>query len=50
MWDTAETSPTHLSHDLPCQRCGHAVHTFLACNDDCACAPVVLPGAVPTAA
>jgi len=46
MWDTVQTNEHHLSHDLPCPRCGHAVHTFLACGDDCACAPVVLPGSV----
>ena len=34
----------HLSHDLPCQRCGHGVHTFLPCGDRCDCPPVVLPG------
>lgn len=46
MWET--TAPTaatvHLSHDLPCQRCGHAIHTYLPCGDHCACPPVVLPG------
>ena len=46
MWQTIETSATstHLSHDLPCPHCGHAVHTFLACSDSCSCPPVVLPG------
>jgi hypothetical protein len=44
MWDTVQTSDMHLSHDLPCPRCGHAVHTFLACRDDCACEPFVMPG------
>ena len=50
MWDTAVHSPgahsasEHLSHDLPCQRCGHAVHTFLACGDRCDCPPVQMPG------
>ena len=33
MWDTVQTNEVHLSHDLPCPRCGHAVHTFLACGD-----------------
>src|SRR6187551_3026896 len=36
MWDTVETTQTHLLRDLLCPRCGHAVHTFLACGDDCA--------------
>ena len=44
MWDTAQTTTTHLSRDLPCPRCGHAVHTFLACGDSCDCRPVELPG------
>jgi hypothetical protein len=44
MWDTVETSPAHLSHDLPCPRCGHGIHTFLSCGDGCECRPVVLPG------
>jgi len=46
MWDTVETSSDHLSHDLPCTRCGHAIHTYLACSDLCACEPAVMPGAV----
>jgi hypothetical protein len=50
MWDTVQTSDTHLSHDLPCPRCGHDLHTFLACGDDCACEPVVMPGSVRLAA
>jgi hypothetical protein len=53
MWDTAETMPEaalHLSHDLPCTRCGHAAHTFLACSDTCACQPAPLPGLVAQAA
>jgi len=44
MWDTVQTSTVHLSHDLPCPRCGHAVHTFLECGDGCDCRPVQLPG------
>jgi hypothetical protein len=44
MWDTVQTNEQHLSHDLPCPRCGHGVHTYLACDDDCACPPVVMPG------
>ena len=50
MWDTVETNPTHLLRDLPCPRCGHEVHTYLACGDDCACEPVVMPGSVWSAA
>ena len=51
MWDTVQTDQQHLSHDLPCPRCGHAVHTFLACSESCACEPVAMPGSVgPTAA
>ena len=50
MWDTVQVSDTHLSHDLPCLRCGHALHTFLACGDDCPCEPVVMPGSAGLAA
>ncbi len=39
MWDTVQTNETHLSHDLPCPRCGHALHTYLACSDTCGCVP-----------
>jgi hypothetical protein len=44
MWDTVQTNRLHLSHDIPCPRCGHAVHTYLACSDTCACVLTVLPG------
>lgn len=44
MWDTVQTSHTYLSHDLPCQRCGHATHTFLSCDDGCDCQPASMPG------
>ncbi|WP_170285996.1 hypothetical protein [Nocardioides rubriscoriae] len=45
MWDTRQDDqPGHLTHDLPCNRCGHAVHTFLACSDTCGCEPCVMPG------
>jgi hypothetical protein len=44
MWDSVTDSEQHLSHDLPCPRCGHAVHTYLACDEGCDCAPCVLPG------
>jgi hypothetical protein len=41
MWDTVQTNDVHLSHDMPCQQCGHAFHTYLACGDACDCAPVL---------
>ena len=44
MWDTVDTSTLHLSHDLPCPRCGHAAHLYFACGDSCDCAPTVMPG------
>jgi hypothetical protein len=46
MWDTVQTNQLHLSHDLPCPRCGHAVHTYLPCSDACDCAATVMPGTV----
>ena len=42
MWDTVQTYPVHLSHDLPCPICGHAVHTYLPCSDTCDCARTVM--------
>lgn len=45
MWDTVQSSSSHLSHDMPCARCGHAQHTFLACSDQCTCEPASAPGA-----
>jgi hypothetical protein len=53
MWDTVENNQhifgrsnrRHLSHDLPCPGCGHAVHTYLPCDDSCDCPPTVMPGA-----
>ena len=45
MWDTTQDSATHMSHDLPCSRCGHAAHTFLSCSDSCDCVPAPMPGA-----
>lgn len=45
MWDTVETTRTHLSHDMPCPRCGHAAHTYLTCSDRCGCVPPPMPGA-----
>jgi hypothetical protein len=44
MWDTVDSTPTHLSHDMPCPQCGHAVHTYLSCSDSCRCVPAPLPG------
>jgi hypothetical protein len=38
MWDTVDTSGTHLSHDMPCAGCGHAAHSYLPCSDSCTCA------------
>lgn len=44
MWDTAEaTQMVHLSHAVPCTRCGHEAHQFLACSDTCTCDPPALP-------
>lgn len=40
MWDTVETTSTHLSHDMPCATCGHAVHIYLPCSDSCDCVPL----------
>jgi hypothetical protein len=37
MWDTVVESSTHLSHEMPCPRCGHEVHRYLPCSDACAC-------------
>ena len=44
MWDKVTDSEQHLSHDLPCPRCGHGLHTFLACDERCDCAPCEMPG------
>ena len=44
MWDTVQTNSVHLSRDLPCPACGHAIHTYLACSDTCDCARRVVPG------
>ncbi len=41
MWDTAVEIGSHLSHDAPCVRCGHATHTFLPCSDACDCTPPI---------
>lgn len=53
MWDTAidtlagtvagtafgHDTVVHLTHDLPCPRCGHAPHRYLSCSDTCDCVP-----------
>lgn len=39
MWDTVQADAVHLSHDMPCPHCGHALHTYLACGDACDCEP-----------
>ena len=44
MWDTVSDNDQHLSHDLPCPRCGHAMHTYLVCDERCDCAPCEMPG------
>ena len=44
MWDTVQTNPEHLSHDLPCLRCDHAAHSYLPCSDTCPCVPALPPG------
>ena len=45
MWDTVDdNNGLHLSHDKPCPSCGHAVHTYLACGDNCSCVPAGMPG------
>lgn len=46
MWEIVQAPSLHLSHDLPCLRCGHPAHTYLACSDDCGCRPALMPGDV----
>ena len=46
MWDTVSEDSTHLSHDMPCQGCGHPSHTYLPCSDTCDCVPTWLVGIV----
>jgi hypothetical protein len=46
MWDNVTECGDHLSHDRPCLDCGHALHTFLPCSDECACRPAFVPGLV----
>jgi hypothetical protein len=50
MWDTVQTYRDHLSHDMPCPRCGHAMHRFLSCDAGCGCAPASMPGETALAA
>lgn len=65
MWDTAidtglDTGAStgtgfrghvvHLTHDLPCPRCGHAAHRYLSCSETCDCVPPPVPGSVALAA
>lgn len=38
----------HLSHDMACPCCGHALHVYLGCGDGCDCPPTMLPGTVST--
>ena len=49
MWDTVDDTPVHdtdhLSRDLPCLRCGHAIHIYLACGGECSCPPITVPSA-----
>lgn len=45
MWDVVQINSLHLSHDLPCPRCGHPAHIYLPCNDQCSCKPTLMPGA-----
>jgi hypothetical protein len=44
MWDTVEAAQHTTSHDLPCLRCGHAAHIYLACDARCDCVPAAMPG------
>ena len=44
MWDTVDDTRARLSHDRPCQRCGHALHTYLGCDAGCGCEPAIAPG------
>lgn len=38
-----------VTHDLPCQGCGHAAHRYLPCSPSCACQPPPAPGSLPLA-
>ena len=50
MWEIDQSDQLHLSHDLPCLRCGHPAHTYLACSDTCDCVVTAMPGATGLAA
>lgn len=50
MWNTDQTEPRQLSHDLPCPGCGHPVHTYLPCSETCTCRITGLPGGAGLAA
>lgn len=43
-----DTDHEHISHDMPCPRCGHGAHTYLPCSDSCDCPPTMMPGTVLT--
>ncbi|MFC5730146.1 MULTISPECIES: hypothetical protein [Nocardioides] len=49
VWQTREgiaaaAARTPLSHDMSCGRCGHGLHVYLGCGDECACGPQAMPG------
>ncbi len=44
MWDVIESNSRHVSHDMPCLECGHAVHVFLPCDAECGCVRSPIPG------
>jgi hypothetical protein len=47
MWETPPddgSGAEPLTHEMPCPRCGHPPHLFLACGGDCDCEPEEMPG------
>jgi len=47
MWETPredDGGAEPLTHEMPCPRCGHPPHLFLACGGDCDCQPDEMPG------
>jgi hypothetical protein len=44
MWENDQHPPVVLSHDMLCLYCGHALHVYLTCGDDCECGPHEMPG------
>lgn len=44
MRDAIQIDTLHLSHDLPCPRCGHPAHIYLTCDSGCDCEPTSMPG------